>query len=91
MLGVGTEDAIDAVRGEPQREETLLKLGYVIALEHVAGDVREHPVTELPAGSVQSDVGVRPEHSVDDQAAPLLEGPDRLGDLVVIDVGGFGG
>ena len=88
---LGAEHAVDPVGGEPERQETLLQLGHVIALKHVAGDMREHPVAQLPVGPVQGDMGVRSEHSVDDQASPLLEGADCLGHLFVVDIGGLDG
>jgi hypothetical protein len=91
VLGVRPEHAVNPVGGEAERQETLLQLGDVITLEHVAGDVRKHPVAQLPVGPVQGDVGVRPEHSVDNQASSLLKGANCLGHLCVVDVGVLGG
>src|ERR1035437_5354410 len=89
LFGMGTEHTVDPVGGEPKREETFLKLGHVIALQHVARDVREDSVAQLPVGPVQGDMGMRSEHSVNHQATSLLEGSDRFGHLFVVDSGGF--
>ena len=86
MLGFGSQYPVDAVGGEPQRQKSLLKLGHIIALEHVARDVGQDPVAQLPTGPVQGDVCLWSEHSVNHQSPPLLKGADRVGHLLVVDI-----
>jgi hypothetical protein len=86
MLGVGSKYPIDPVRSEAQRQKSLLKLGHIIALEHVAWDVGEDPVPQFPVGAIQSNIRLWSENSVDHQSPPLLKGADRVGHFFVVDI-----
>ena len=82
-VGLRPEHAVLPSRGEAQLNEPSLQLGDVVAGHEVPGDVRQHPVAQLPPGLLEAPEGLRPHDAVDGDATLLLERANGPVELVV--------
>ena len=77
LLGLDTEQAVDAAAVEAHVEQPLLQRADVVAGHQPRGHVGQDPVAEAPAGLVQRVVGRAADDAVDGEPALLLERAHR--------------
>ena len=61
-----------------------LQLGDVVARDEMTGRICEHPIAELPAGFLETPIGIGADNAVDREPALLLKCPDGGGNHHVV-------